>query len=107
MWAENTYSAIQNNATDNINLENLREPLTFYQKSILIFMSISCLIVLIQQRKNISLELLFLITIFIGGFTFHILWEAKSRYIIPYIIVIMPIASVYIEMPKRKKLTKN
>ena len=37
-----------------------------------------------------------LITIFIGGFAFHILWEAKSRYIIPYILVLIPISTIVI-----------
>ena len=30
--------------------------------------------------------------IFLGGFLFHILWEAKSRYILPYIIILIPVA---------------
>ena len=51
---------------------------------------------MIQNRKNLSLDVLFLITIFIGGFAFHVLWEAKSRYIIPYILVLIPVASIYI-----------
>ena len=42
------------------------------------------------------MDLIFLLTIFVGGFAFHILWEAKSRYIIPYIIVLIPIASICI-----------
>lgn len=60
------------------------------------------MIVLLQRRKNLSLEIIFLITIFIGGFAFHLLWEAKSRYIIPYIIVLIPIASIKIKEWKRK-----
>ena len=42
------------------------------------------------------MEIIFLITIFIGGFAFHILWEAKSRYIIPYIVVLIPVAAISI-----------
>ena len=61
------------------------------------------LIVLIQNRKNISLDVLFLITIFIGGFTFHLLWEAKSRYILPYVLVLIPIASIPIQQFRAKK----
>ena len=93
MWTENTYSAVRNNMTgeNNNQLENMIEPLTFYQKALLILMCTCALIVLIKNRKNLSLELVFLLTIFIGGFAFHILWEAKSRYIIPYIVVLIPI----------------
>jgi len=69
------------------------------------------MIFIIQNRKNISLEAIFLITIFIGGFAFHILREAKSRYIIPYIVVLIPIASANIKqnsiLKKIKKRQKN
>lgn len=95
MWTENTYSAVRNNTTsDNDILENAINPLTFYQKTLLILLCICSLIVLLQNRKKLSLDILFLLTIFIGGFAFHILWEAKSRYIIPYIVVLIPIASI-------------
>ena len=95
MWAENTYSAIRNSEV-NGNLDNLVKPLEFYQKVLLTLTCVCSLIVLIQNRKNLSLDLIFLITIFIGGFAFHILWEAKSRYIIPYILVLIPISTIVI-----------
>ncbi len=110
MWAENTYSAIENNNVDYVPLENIIGPLTFYQKALLLISCVCSLIVLIQNRKNLSLELLFLITIFIGGFAFHILWEAKSRYIVPYIIVLIPVASICIwnrrDAPFRSKMER-
>lgn len=127
MWTENTYSAVRNNAVRSYSIADIIEevtekstnqilpfskqqcsvedwirPLTFYQKVLLIITTLCSLIVLIQNRKNLSLEVLFLLTIFIGGFTFHILWEAKSRYIIPYIIVLIPITSIKIRKWKRK-----
>lgn len=105
MWTENTYSAINNNGLTDENLINL---LTFYQKVLLLLMCICSIIVLVQNRKNLSIDIIFLITIFIGGFAFHILWEAKSRYIIPYIIVLIPIASISIRNTYiRKKLTEG
>lgn len=98
MWTENTYSAVRNNTIGDSNrFEKLIEPLTFYQKTLLILTCICSIIVLIQNRKNLSLEVIFLLTIFIGGFAFHILWEAKSRYIIPYIVVLIPIAAISIK----------
>ena len=97
MWTENTYSAIRNNAVAYYSFENVITPLTLYQKVLLIVTCLCSLLVLIQNRKNISLEILFLITIFIGGFAFHLLWEAKSRYIIPYIVVLIPVASIYLK----------
>lgn len=95
MWSENTYSALMNNGQcDNEYEKNI---LTFYQKTVLILICICCIFVIIQNRKNLSSEVILLITIFIGGFLFHILWEAKSRYIIPYIVVLIPIASINIK----------
>lgn len=107
MWGENTYASVRNNNVNYLPLEDIIEPLTFYEKALLILMAVCSIIVLVQNRKNLSLELVFLITIFIGGFTFHILWEAKSRYIIPYIVILIPLASVCISNTKLKeKLTK-
>ena len=103
MWTENTYSAVRVNAIGPYEfLEDMTEPLLFYQKMLLVLTSVCTLVVLIQNRKNISLDIIFLLTIFIGGFLFHILWEAKSRYIIPYIVVLIPIASIQISKFKKK-----
>ncbi len=105
MWCENTYSAIRNNVFEkDTKWEKVIPPLEFYQKALLLVTCISALVILLQNRKNISLELIFLLTIFVGGFAFHILWEAKSRYIIPYIVVLIPIASVQIKKLKQKSL---
>lgn len=106
MWTENTYSALRQNFAEKEDKtkENI---LTFYQKVLLILICICSIIVLVQNRKDISLDVIFLLTIFIGGFAFHILWEAKSRYIIPYIIVLMPIASIYINKINIKEKIKN
>jgi len=97
MWTENTYSAIRSNIVkENDPIENGTGILMFYQKALLLVICVCCITFLIKNRKDISLEALFLITVFIGGFAFHILWEAKSRYIIPYIVVLIPIASIKI-----------
>ncbi len=97
MWTENTYSAIRSNIVkENDPIEKGTDILMFYQKALLLVICVCCIVFLIKNRKDISLEALFLITIFIGGFAFHILWEAKSRYIIPYIVVLIPIASIKI-----------
>ncbi len=97
MWTENTYSSVRSNIIgENDPIENFSVPITFYEKTILIIICVCSCIFLIQNRKKLSIDVIFLITIFIGGFLFHIIWEAKSRYIIPYIIILMPIASLKI-----------
>lgn len=105
MWAENTYSAVRLNLlheSEDDYLNVVKSPLAFYQKALLILMCVCSIIVLIQNRKNLSPEIIYLLLIFMGGFAFHILWEAKSRYIIPYIVVLIPIASVHIFAKKSK-----
>lgn len=108
MWAENTYSAVRSNVSkENDQIVNVTKPLMVYQKALLILICVCSLIILIQNRKNLSVDVIFLITIFIGGFAFHILWEAKSRYIIPYIIALIPVASICINKINLKEKLKN
>ena len=105
MWSENTYSAVRLNLlheSEDDYLNVIKEPLLFYQKALLILMCVCSIIVLIQNRKNLSVNVIYLLLIFMGGFAFHIIWEAKSRYIIPYIVVLIPIASI--EINKFKKI---
>ena len=105
MWSENTYSAVRLNLlheSEDDYLNVIKEPLLFYQKALLILMCVCSIIVLIQNRKNLSVNVIYLLLIFMGGFAFHIIWEAKSRYIIPYIVVLIPIASI--EINKLKKI---
>ena len=106
MWAENTYSAVRLNLlneSEDDYLNVVKEPLTFYQKALLILTCVCVIIVLIQNRKNLSVNVIYLLLIFMGGFAFHIIWEAKSRYIIPYIVVLIPIASIEINKFTKKR----
>ena len=80
-----------------------------YEKVLLILIFGCSILVVYQKRKDMSLDLALLLIIFIGGFLFHLLWEAKSRYILPYIIALVPIASIEIEaiFKKKKKMITN
>ena len=64
------------------------------QKIITCIIYIGSLICVILKRKNISNEMLLLILVFLGGFSFHIIWEAKSRYVIPYVVILIPLAVI-------------
>ena len=55
-------------------------------------------ITIFSNRKKLDKEILLLILTFLGGFGFHILWETKSRYIIPYIIILIPVSVVGIDV---------
>ena len=122
MWAENTYASIWYNETFNfsdVKKENANQldeflvgktdKIQMYQKSLILIIFGTTILVLLTKRKKLSNEVLLLITIFIGGFLFQNLWEGKSRYIIAYIIVLIPIASICIEdlsffLPSKKIL---
>lgn len=41
-------------------------------------------------RKQIEINQLLLATIFVGGFVFHLFWEAKCQYVIPYLVLLIP-----------------
>ena len=79
-----------------------------YQRALIFIIFGGSILVLIKNRKNLSNELTLLITIFIGGFLFHILWEAKSRYVFPYIMVLIPVAIIELNIKNIfKKLKRN
>ena len=85
-----------------------------YQKAIIYIILIGSLITVLANRKELNSEILLLVLIFLGGFSFHILWETKSRYIIPYLFILIPVAVNGIEIViqkiednGRKKNNKN
>ena len=45
-----------------------------------------------KDKKDSSYEYLFMITVF-GGFLFHMFWEANSRYILLYAMMLVPYAA--------------
>lgn len=117
MWAENTYSAIWYNQTFNFyqtkeakmekkwldnKVKNARDDIIVYQKVLVLIIFGSTILVLLKYKHKLSNDVLLLVTIFIGGFLFHVLWEAKSRYIISYIIVLIPVASIILYKEKER-----
>ena len=47
----------------------------------------------ISNFKKIGKKEFLLLVIFLGGFLFHILWETKSIYAIPYFVLLLPYAA--------------
>lgn len=73
---------------------------------------ISSLFYIFTNFKKINNKLFILILIFFGGFTFHMIWEAKSVYVIPFYILQLPIAaaglnSIYEKINLKLKGLKN
>ncbi len=117
MWTENTHSCVRQKIKlneegkivydgPNCGLKDYEVFEILYQKALMFIIFGCSIIVLIQNIKNLSNELLLLVIIFIGGFLFHFLWEAKSRYIMPYIIVLIPVASIMFNKINFKRLKK-
>lgn len=107
MWAENTYSTIRVNTyfdtkkyldgSSKISRKNLiiiQFIVYIYGKAILLVISLGTLIYLVKNKNNLSNDVLLFVILFIGGFLFYVLWEAKSRYIIPYVLALIPSAVV-------------
>ncbi len=44
------------------------------------------------KRKNTDISSVVLLVIIIGGFLYHLLFEAKSQYVLPYVIIMIPYA---------------
>ncbi len=52
------------------------------------------------KKKDLSVYIL-LVSVF-GGFLFHMLWEAKGRYILPYFILMLPMAAAGLSETARR-----
>ena len=78
-------------------LENLAgEPgskvLTWYCNAYQSLILLGVCLWLIWGHAEILTEQLLPATIFLGGFVFHLFWEAKCQYVIPYFILLFPYA---------------
>lgn len=78
----------------------------------IIFWGLASIFILKYQNKYHGWQLVFLIVV--GGFVFHIFWEAKSQYIYPYFFSIVPFAAFSLSQVfdnldslKKRFLTKN
>lgn len=62
-------------------------------KVLLIIIYTSTLL-LILRNKDLTNEQILLVLIFMGGFAFQLFWEGKSRYVLPYVVILIPLASI-------------
>jgi len=115
-WTEPTYMSIwESNCADN-HTQELSEFtqsmyvgfwhnlfvgfMNFYQS----FIWICAAFYIIVKRKVLNANQMLLGMIIIGGFIFHIVWEAKSQYIIQYFIFAIPYAAAgFVEILNKSK----
>ena len=61
----------------------------------------------ILKRKKTEIELYYCMVV-IGGFVFHTFWEAKSQYILPYFVLMLPLyVSGYVELLHLYRTSQN
>ena len=72
----------------------INKALGIFQKAIVLLVFFGALMAILKNRKDINLNFILLTTKFLGGFFFKILCEAKSRYILPYVIILMTISTI-------------
>ncbi|MFV8211955.1 hypothetical protein ACMZ62_07465 [Streptococcus pluranimalium] len=123
-WNEPTFQSIfvgpltaYNQTVETKLLNNLYGEGTLYKlynRYLSVFITIvyiSCLVFGISRLFQKSSDYNFLILIpfiyLIGGFTFHLFWETKSRYVFPYIYFLMPLVAVTISDFVNKLLKVN
>ena len=70
----------------------LNEYMNIYQLVVFAAVLFS-LVIKLRQGMNLEMERLFLPMVVIGGFIFHLVWEAKSGYIYPYFMCMLPAAA--------------
>lgn len=67
----------------------------------LVLLAMSLLFLIREWRKNEDMALLLLFMI--GGFLFHLFWEAKSQYMYPYAFVLIPLCAYMMAKLSLKK----
>lgn len=65
--------------------------MNLYQPVILAFAFIAMLA--LMRRPRVEWWEIVLLTIYLGGFAFHLFWEAKPQYTLPYYVLLIPYAA--------------
>lgn len=102
-WSEPTYESIwiQQNRDSNTHVPKVLDSLffgggrlsgayTLFCNLFQSFLYFFALVFVIGKWRDVSVSELLLPVIFIGGFLFHIFWEAKGQYTLPYCICLLP-----------------
>ncbi|MBU0278023.1 hypothetical protein [Gemella sp. zg-1178] len=84
---------VKNKIVEQIYFGNLSKILFYLMKVFQLFIYLFTLIFSIIIFKRRDELYLFIPISFIGGSIFHIIWEAKSRYIFPYFVFLIPLAA--------------
>ncbi len=89
--------------------EGMEPALRIWMKSLLLLVNLLATMYLVVKRKE-KHGTEFAFVFFVGGFLFHLFWEAKSQYIYPYVFVLLPSCAwmvAYLYEKLTKVLSKN
>lgn len=102
-WSEPTYGCfIMTYAAENgrggfacnVYEGGVNRVLTSFMDSYQLLIYGTALLLLISRRKKREpLENEILLIVILGGILFHMLWEAKSRYVLPYFVMMLPLTA--------------
>lgn len=93
-------SLVRNRAGTNTRMDGLLSPqgnhiltqgLNYWNTILLVG---ALLYVMLCRKKEGYLQSLILPLIFVGGFVFHLAWEAKGQYVFPYFLMLLPCAAM-------------
>lgn len=104
-WNAPTFQSLLTNEWNSRNVENLSPLARFFiygtgREILYQFMNIYHFFIFFcagiycwRFRKNWSMEGAYFVMNIFGGFLFHMLWEAKARYILGYFVLLLPLAA--------------
>lgn len=79
--------------------------LRHYMKGYMLVLLAMCFLFIIKEwKQNRAVTLLLLY--FIGGFLFHVMWEAKSQYVYSYIFILIPLCAFMLTQLSEKRLAR-
>lgn len=85
-------------------MQNLLKFLSYYMPLIYILAMLVVLYFIIRRKNHVALGLIELY--FIGGFVFQFFWESKSRYCLPYFVVLIPLCGIGLSLIEKRILPK-
>ena len=65
-----------------------------YQFVLYFYTAVSAVILFANRKKGYCLADYLLYIAIVGGFLFNALWEASSRYVLPYVVYMVPLAAI-------------
>lgn len=104
-WNAPTFSSLLINEWNSRHVENLSPLAEFFiygtgREILYQFMNIYHFLIFLcagiycwRFRRNWSMEGAYFVMNLFGGFLFHMLWEAKARYILGYFVLLLPLAA--------------